>query len=71
MGKLLRNGGEDYHYQQYNVTIRKDRQLKEQFIHGLNVTKMLRKIIRELTKIHENEEITSGNVLSWAKKVEA
>ena len=36
-----------------------DRQLKEQFIHGLNDTDMLGEIIWELTKIHENEEITS------------
>ena len=31
---------------------------------------MLGEIIQELTKIHENEEITSENVLSWAKRVE-
>ena len=35
-----------------------DRQLKEQYIHGL-----------ELTKVCENEEITSENELSWAKRV--
>ena len=46
-----------------------DRQLKEQFIHGLNDTDMLGEIIWELTKVHENEEITSKNVLSWAKRV--
>ena len=40
-----------------------DRQLKEQFIHGLNDTDMLGEIIKELTKIHEDEEITSENVL--------
>ena len=34
-----------------------DRQLKEQFIHGLNDTEMLGEIIKELTKIQENEEI--------------
>ena len=27
------------------------------------------KIIWELTKIHENEEMTSNNVLSWVKRV--
>ena len=32
-----------------------ERQLKEQFIHGLNDTDMLGKIIQELTKIKENE----------------
>ena len=31
---------------------------------------MLGEIIKELTKVHENEEITSENVLSWAKRVE-
>ena len=46
-----------------------DRQLKEQFIHGLNDTDMLGEIIQELTKIHENEKITSKNVLSLAKRV--
>ena len=46
-----------------------DRQLKEQFIHGLNDTEMLEEIIKELTKIHENEEITSEDVLSWVKRV--
>ena len=48
-----------------------DRQLKEQFIHGLNDTEMLGEIIKELTKICENEEITSEYVLPWAKRVEA
>ena len=31
---------------------------------------MLGEIIRELTKIYENTEITSENVLCWAKRVE-
>ena len=48
-----------------------DRQLKEQFINGLNDTEMLGEIIKELMKVHKNEEITSENVLSWAKRVEA
>ena len=43
-----------------------DRQLKEQFIHGLNYTEMLKEIIKELTKVHK--EIISENVLSWEKK---
>ena len=29
---------------------------------------MLGKVVKELTKIHENEEITSENVLPWAKR---
>ena len=32
---------------------------------------MLGEITRELTKIHKNTEITSENVLCWAKRVEA
>ena len=48
-----------------------DRQLKEQFIHGLNDTGMLGEIIWELAKIHKNTEITSKNVLCWAKRVKA
>ena len=32
---------------------------------------MLGEIIWELTKIHVNEEITSENGLSWAKRVKA
>ena len=45
-------------------------QIKEQFIHGLKDTEMLGKIIKEVTKICENEEITSKNVLSWVQRVE-
>ena len=45
-------------------------QLKEQSIQDLNDTEMLGDIIKELTKICGNEEITSKNVLSWAKRVE-
>ena len=30
---------------------------------------MLGKVIKELTKIYENEEITSENVLSWANRI--
>ena len=47
-----------------------DKQLKGQFIHSLNDTDMLGEIIQELTKIHENTEITCENVLSWAKRVD-
>ena len=48
-----------------------DRQLKEQFIHGLNDTEMLGKIIRELTKVNADNTINSETVLAWAKRVEA
>ena len=36
-----------------------------------NDTDMLAEIIRELTKIQENTEVTSEKVLHWAKRVEA
>ena len=48
-----------------------DRQLKKQFIHGLNDSDILGEITRELTKIQENSEITSENLFCWAKRVEA
>ena len=48
-----------------------DRQLKEQFIHGLNDNEMLAEIIRELTKCKENVTIPSEAILVWAKSVEA
>ena len=48
-----------------------DRQLKEQFIHGLNDRCMLEEIIKELTAANEDEQITSEGMLPWAKRVEA
>ena len=48
-----------------------DRQLKEQFIHGLNYSDKLAKIIRELAKIDENTMITSEQALVWAKRIQA
>ena len=48
-----------------------DRQLKEQFIHRLNDKEMLGKIIKELTTTKGNDTITSENILSRAKRVEA
>ena len=48
-----------------------DRQLKEQFIHRLNDNDMVKEIIRELTKAEESVDITSEQVLGWAKRVEA
>ena len=47
-----------------------DRQLKEQFIHSLNNKYMLDEIIKELTATKNDDHITSGGVLAWAKKVE-
>ena len=48
-----------------------DRQLKEQFFHGLNDKNMLEEIIKELMTVRGDDQITSGNVLAWAKRVEA
>ena len=45
-----------------------DRQLKEQFIHGLNDTDMLAEIFRELTKIQEKTEITSEKYCAGLKE---
>ena len=47
-----------------------NRQLKEQFIHGLNDKSMLEEIIKELTTARNDDRITSGGVLAWAKRVE-
>ena len=47
-----------------------NRQLKEQFIHGLNDMDMLQEIIRELTKVKTDSVITSEDVLALAKGVE-
>ena len=46
-----------------------DRQLKEQFIHGLNDKSMLDEVIRELTAKNNNEQTTSKDVLVWAKRI--
>ena len=48
-----------------------DRQLKEQFIHGLDNKYMLEEIIKELTATKNNDHITSGGISAWAKRVEA
>ena len=47
-----------------------DHQLKEQFIHGLNDKTILDKVIRELTTKNVNEQMTSEDMLIWAKRVE-
>ena len=48
-----------------------DRQLKEQFIHGLNDKSMLDEVIRELTATNNREQTTSKDVLVWARRIEA
>ena len=47
-----------------------DRQLKEQFIHGLNDKYVLEEVIKELMVTKNDDHITSGGVLAWAKRVE-
>ena len=47
-----------------------DRKLKEQFIHRLNDKHMLEEIIKGLTATGNDDHITSGGVLAWAKRVE-
>ena len=47
-----------------------DCQLKEQFIHGLNDKTMLDEVIRELTTKNINQQMTSEDMLIWAKRVE-
>ena len=44
-----------------------DRQLKEQFIHGLNDRVMLDEIVRELMAKNNSEHIKSEDVLLWAR----
>ena len=48
-----------------------ERQLKEQFISGLNNKYMLEEIIKELMATNNDDHITSGGMLAWAKWVEA
>ena len=47
-----------------------DCQLKEQFIHSLNDKTMLDEVIRELTTKNTSEQMTSEDMLIWAKRVE-
>ena len=44
-----------------------DRQLREQFIHGLNDRVMLDEIVRELMAKNSSEQINSEDVLLWAR----
>ena len=48
-----------------------DRQLKEQFIHGLNNKAMLDEVVRELTAKNSSEQMNSEDVLLWARQIEA
>ena len=48
-----------------------DRQLKEQFIHGLNDKAMLDEVVRELMARNSSEQTSSEDVLLWARQIEA
>ena len=48
-----------------------DRQLRAQFIHGLNDKPMLEEILRELTTKNNDKQMTSEGVLAWTKRIEA
>ena len=48
-----------------------DKHLKEQFIHGLNDKVMLNESIRELTSKTSSQQMTSQDVLAWAKRDKA
>ena len=63
MGRL-RLAAVEYNYREV------DRQLKQQFIHGLNDNDMLTEIIRKLTKAVQSVDITSEQALGWARRVE-
>ena len=44
-----------------------DRQVKEQFIHGLNDSNMLIEIIHELIAIKDTRIVTDKQMLAWAR----
>ena len=44
-----------------------DKQLKEQFIHGLNNRVMLDEIVRELMAKNNSKQTKSEDVLLWAR----
>ena len=48
-----------------------DRQLKEQFIHGLHDRVMLDEIVRELMAKNNSKQTNSEDVLLWARWIEA
>ena len=47
------------------------RQLKEQFIHGLNDKSMLDEVIRELMAKNNREQTMSKDVSGWARRIKA
>ena len=56
-------------YGSNRMWVQRNRQLKEQFIHRLNDNVMLDKIIRELTSKTSSQQMSSEDVLAWAKRV--
>ena len=47
----------------------KDKRLKQLLINSINDDDMMTEIIKELTQTQKMNEITSGQMLSWARKV--
>ena len=48
-----------------------DRQLKEQFIHGLNDRAMLDEVVRDLMAKNSSKQKNKEDVLLWAWQIEA
>ena len=48
-----------------------DRQLKEQFIHGLNNKAMLDEVVRELMAKNSSKQMNSEDVLLWVRQIKA
>ena len=70
--RVQKNGWDGYGWQPAECGYKEvDRQLKEQFIHGLNDKIMLDEINRELMSRPANVQMTSEDVLAWAKRVKA
>ena len=63
--------GKDQNNSSHCNYIETDRKLKEQFILGLNDNDMLIKIIWTFTVIKDTSVATRGQVLAWARQVEA
>ena len=61
----LRMSATEYKYQEI------DRQLNEQFIHGLSDHSMLLEIICEFKAVRDTKEVNNDQVLLWASWLEA
>ena len=57
-------------YKQMNEVVKKDRRLKEQFIHGKSINTVIIERVRKLTSIKKTNERASEHALCWARRVE-